>query len=404
MNQVNVGRDRPRDWVNIAFLGLTPVVGCAGTAYYMWNYGVTGLEIASFFFMWLLTGVGITCGYHRYYAHRTHECNRFVQFLYLIGGASAVQNSVINWASDHRYHHRYTDKNGDPYNIKEGGLYAHLGWITYKECRDPEVRFKNIPDLLKDPLVMWQHKYYLPIIALVSFGLPTLVGLMDGRPLGGLLWGGFLRVVIVHHMTFFINSLAHIVGTQPYSLDNTGRDNWFLGPFTFGEGYHNFHHKFQADYRNGVKWYAFDLGKWLLGVLSRIGWAWNLRRAPEALILKAKLEVDRRRVEARLASAQATDRMWEKVRVRMEAGCRRLEEAMSRYQAAKVEYRHRKDEWSREVRRQWAHMLEQHENELVEARARWQEFVRSMSRLPHPSARGVLNLAIIVDILKYRIF
>lgn len=394
----------PLDWVNILFLAITPLIAVVGTGLYAWHFGVTKLEIALFFAMYFATGLGITGGYHRYYSHRTYNARKPLQLFYLLFGAAAVENSVINWCSDHRYHHRFVDTDEDPYNILKGGLYAHIGWIFRKNNRNPQTRFNNIPDLLKDPLVVWQHKYYLHLVVLVGFVLPTLVGALDGRALGGLLWGGFLRCVIVQHMTFFINSLAHMWGERPYSDTDTARDSWWLGVFTFGEGYHNFHHKFQADYRNGIKWYQFDLAKWWLWGMKMLGQADRFTKIPDHLILKAKLEVQARAIAKRLEQAQAPERMWEKVQARLAAGQKRLEESYAQYLVAKLEYQRRRDEWSADVRRQWAAQVQAHRAELDEASRRWNDMVNAMHRIPVPRAHSVFSMAFALEILKYKLW
>lgn len=136
---------------------------------------------------------------------------------------------------------------------------------------------------------MWQHKHYLSIVLASNFGIPLALGWLNGDILGMLLLAGFFRLVVVHHVTFFINSLAHIWGKQPYTDKNTARDNGILAFFTFGEGYHNYHHIFEYDYRNGIKWWQFDPTKWLIASLAWAGLAKNLRRCPEERIEKAKL-------------------------------------------------------------------------------------------------------------------
>ena len=399
-NLVRSTKDTPYDWVNILFLTATPLVAVVGTALLAWHNGVTWLEVFNFFLFWMLTGMGITAGYHRHFSHRAYDCNKPLQLFYLIFGAAAVQNSALNWCSDHRYHHRFVDTEEDPYNVLRGGLYAHILWIFYKDERDVHTRYKNIPDLLKNPLLVWQDKWYLALVVGVSFVLPTLFGLLDGRYLGHLLWGGFLRIVVVHHMTFFINSLAHIVGSRPYSLTDTARDNWLLSPFSFGEGYHNFHHKFQADYRNGIKWYQFDMTKWWINVCRFFGWVTRVSRTPDPMILKARLEVEAKLVERRLAEAQAPERMWQKVQWRVAYARERFETAYEQYQLAKIEYRKRKDEWSADMRRQWAAQLESYEAELESARRRWRDLIRAMHRIPAPTARGLASFAFVVDVLK----
>ena len=124
---------------------------------------------------------------------------------------------------------------------------------------------------------------------LLSFVIPFLIGLLFGRPFGGFLWGGVLRVTLVHHFTFFINSLCHFIGKRPYQMNTSARDSWLMALFTFGEGYHNYHHKFQWDYRNGIKWYSFDPSKWIIKSLSYFNITYNLRKASELNIMKAKI-------------------------------------------------------------------------------------------------------------------
>ena len=244
------------DWVNILFLCLTPLVGLGGTAWYAATQGIVWWEPTLCLTLFFAVGLSIGSGYHRYFSHRAYECHPAVESVMLFFGAMALQNSVLQWARDHREHHRFVDTDRDPYNIKRGGLWAHMLWIFYKE--GPEKNFDAVPDLLRNPRVMWQHRWAREIGILFGLGFPTLVGAFFGRPLGGLLWGGFLRIVLVHHTTFFINSLAHMWGIRPYSTENSARDNWFLAFFTHGEGFHNFHHAFPSDFRNGIRWYHWD--------------------------------------------------------------------------------------------------------------------------------------------------
>lgn len=396
---------RPLDWVNSIFLIGTPLVAFVGTAWYVRQYGLTWLELANFVLMFMLTSVSVTGGYHRLYSHKSYEVSKPVQLFYLVFGAAAVENSLLNWASDHRYHHRYVDQDEDPYNILKGGLYAHMGWIFFKDTRDHNRRFENVPDLLKDPLVMWQHRWYLPLVVTFTFALPTWIGLLGGRPVGGLLWGGFLRVVMVHHTTFFINSLAHLWGSKPYDRKGTAVDSWWLAPLTFGEGYHNFHHKFQADYRNGIKWWQFDATKWFINLLHWTGQAWKLKRVPEPLIIKARLEVEKETMAERLAHVQASESLlWERISARVEAGQRRLELAHQRYLHAKAEYRHRREEWTADVRRRYQAQLDAHRAEYEEAMDRWRSMLRAMNRLSHPTPQQLVTLTALVDVLKHRPF
>ena len=220
-----------------------------------------------------------------------------MRLFYLVFGSGAIENSVLSWAAEHRVHHSHVDEERDPYNIKKGFWWAHVGWILYdSEPANPTV----VRDLAEDPLVRWQDRNYKWLAPAVAFGIPLIVGLATGRVLGCLLIGGVLRVVVSHHGTFFINSLCHMVGRQPYSTEHSARDSSIMAILAFGEGYHNYHHSFPFDYRNGVKVWQFDPAKWMIWAFSKVGLVRDLRRAPEAAVLKAKIEVQFERAKERL--------------------------------------------------------------------------------------------------------
>ena len=275
------------NWVNTLFLlGLPPLTATA-LGFYIFHNGVAWSDVLILLVMYWTTGLAITAGYHRYYSHRAFECHPIVQLYFLLFGAAAYENSVECWGSDHRLHHRYVDQEKDPYNINKGFFWAHMGWIFF-DSPTPAMP-ANIPDLKKDSLVQWQHRHYFTIGTIVGFGVPLAWGFAFGRPLGALLWGGFLRVILVHHGTFFINSAAHVFGRRPYSIKTSARDSDWLAFFSFGEGYHNFHHTFPSDYRNGIRWYQWDPTKWLIGTLHGFGFTKSLKRTDERIIEHARL-------------------------------------------------------------------------------------------------------------------
>ena len=212
--------------------------------------------------------------------------------LTLVFGAGAFENSALMWVSEHRRHHKHVDHDDDPYSISKGFFYAHIGWLLFK--LDPVPPYDNVADLQKDRLVLWQDKYVHWIAVTVAFVLPAIVGyLWDGwsGALGAFLIAGVARVVVLQHCTFLINSACHTLGRQPYSTRCSARDSFLLAVFTFGEGYHNYHHEFQHDYRNGVKTWQIDPTKWLIWGLSKVGLARGLRRASEEKILAAERAV-----------------------------------------------------------------------------------------------------------------
>ncbi len=199
------------------------------------------------------------------------------------------------WASEHRRHHKHVDHDDDPYCISKGFFYAHIGWLLFKLNTDEP--YDNVADLQKDKLVCWQDRHVQWIAVLVSFGIPAILGfLWNGwqGALGGFLIAGVARIVVLQHCTFLINSACHTIGRQPYSTKCSARDSFFLALFTMGEGYHNYHHEFQHDYRNGVKPWQFDPTKWLIWTLSKLRLVRNLRRVPADKIRLAQRETGER--------------------------------------------------------------------------------------------------------------
>jgi stearoyl-CoA desaturase (delta-9 desaturase) len=260
----------------------------------MWalSYGFDWVEIGAAIFLFYFTGMSITAGYHRLWSHKTYSAHPIVRFILAVGGAMTLQNSILHWSSDHRVHHKHVDiDDADPYSASKGFWFSHIGWMLREYQATRYADYSNCKDLQKDKIVMWQHKYYLPIVLVSNFGICILLGWLNGDILGMVLLAGVTRLVLVHHVTFFINSLAHMWGSRPFTDKNSARDNGILAFFTFGEGYHNFHHIFEYDYRNGVKWWQFDPTKWMIKGLSYVGLTNNLRTCPEERIEKAKLEM-----------------------------------------------------------------------------------------------------------------
>jgi len=291
-----------------------------------WSWGIFFL---TFFYYWA-TGISITAGYHRLFAHKTYDTHPLIKLFFLLFGAATFQNSALKWCSDHRVHHREVDKDADPYNINRGFFYAHMGWILFN---DPTVH--NIPpalDLSKDPLVRWQHKYYLIICSVMGIFLPWGIGALMGYPLGGLGVAALLRIVIVHHATFFINSLCHFVGKENYTDQNSAKDSYLMAFFTFGEGYHNFHHRFQTDFRNGHRWYHFDPAKWLISVLKWFGLAFKIRRVSDIAIIRARMEMQEKATALELQTAQV-DPKWRQEYMRLkEVWAQKMKESEARFQ------------------------------------------------------------------------
>ncbi len=247
-----------------------------------------------------LNGMSITGGYHRLWSHKAYEAHPLLKWFYALWGAGALQNSILIWSSDHRRHHRHVDDNEkDPYSAGRGLWFSHMGWMLRKYNSNAQ-DFRNALDLQADPVVMFQHRHYIALTVFMNVGLPLLLGIYLGDVIGTLLLVGLLRLVVNHHFTFFINSLAHFWGRRPYTETNSARDNDFLAFLTYGEGYHNFHHLFQRDYRNGIRWWHWDPTKWMINLCSRIGLANDLQRVPNFRIQRALLDTQFSRARSHL--------------------------------------------------------------------------------------------------------
>lgn len=274
------------NWLNTSFLILTPLVGIAGTILLAINGLIHWPSWVLFGGLILMTGLSITAGYHRLFAHRSYQAHWLVRLVFVLFGTAAYQGSVIEWCTDHRNHHRHTDTDKDPYNIKQGFWYAHIGWLF---LLDPSKRdYSNVEDLMEDPILRFQHKYFVPLSLFMGLLLPAGLGALWGDALGGFIIGGMLRIIVVHHFTFCINSVCHWFGDRPYSEDQSARDHWLTAFFTFGEGFHNFHHQFPIDYRNGIRLYHFDPTKWIIRTLSFLRLTFNLKTVSPDRILRYK--------------------------------------------------------------------------------------------------------------------
>ncbi len=342
-----------------------------------WKVTVQGLrwsEGAVLLAMYSATGLAITVGYHRLFSHRAFQAAWPVRLAVLLFGAAAFQNSAIAWCSDHRHHHRFVDDpERDPYPVKRGFWYAH--WIWVMEAKDRPL--EAVGDLERDPLLRWQRRYHFWIGAAVA-ALPVLaVGLLTHNVVGQLMIGLLLRIVLTHHSTFLINSAAHWFGTQPYTDANSARDNVLLAPFTFGEGYHNFHHMWQWDYRNGPRWYQWDPAKWLIAAGAWVGLTRGLRRVSATEVQRARVAMEARRLAAALTrDAFQARRALEEARFRIDASLAAFQACLDAWPAKKAEWKAKglakADAW-RTVRTEWKHQRLQQRRALRAAWIGWNQ-------------------------------
>ncbi len=292
------------NWITSAFLIVTFLTTVTAVPVYLWHYDIDLFQAALFLFYFMATGLSITLGYHRLFTHLSFKATWPVKFFTLVFGAAAFEQSALEWVSDHRTHHKQVDHENDPYDITKGFFHAHIGWLLFKF--HPENPLDNVNDLRKDPLVIWQYRWWVPVGVFTGYIMPAIIGYLYGgsqAALGAFLLSGVARQVFVQHMTFLINSFCHTFGKQTYSSKCSARDSSFIAFFTFGEGYHNFHHEFQHDYRNGVKLWHFDPTKWTIWILHKLGLVTNLRMVSKEKILMAELAEIRHLVDKRLQSS-----------------------------------------------------------------------------------------------------
>ena len=266
--------------------------------------GITaGLYFATVNVSWSHSDVVL--GYHRLWAHRSYTASLPLKIWLAAVGGGAMEHSIINWSRDHRAHHRYTDTDKDPYSVRTGLLYAHIGWLVFRQ--DPERQGRaDISDLINDPIVIWQHNHYTEIAILMAYILPCCIGGIWGDWWGGFVYAGIIRAFLVQQSTFCVNSVAHWLGDQTFDDRNSPRDHAFTALITLGEGYHNFHHEFPSDYRNAIALYQFDPTKWAIWLWKQLGLAHNLKMFCQNEIEKGRLQQQQKKLDLRHAELQLT--------------------------------------------------------------------------------------------------
>lgn len=293
------------NWVATLMFIVSMVLGVILTPLYGWFIDpFDWVEWTTCLVFLYFSGTAITAGYHRLWSHNAYQASKAFKWWLAFWGAASVQNSILVWSAGHRIHHRHVDdKEKDPYSINNGFWFAHMGWMI-RNYDSGKLDFTNVNDLKKDVVVMTQHRHYAGFVIASTIVLPMVLGWLNGDVLGMFLLAGATRLVLNHQFTFFINSLCHVWGKQPYTNTNTAKDNGLLAMVTYGEGYHNFHHYFQTDYRNGVRWWQFDPTKWMIFLASKIGLASRLRRVPEFKIQEAMVKMQLEKAAKHLAQAQ----------------------------------------------------------------------------------------------------
>jgi stearoyl-CoA desaturase (delta-9 desaturase) len=233
------------------------------------------LFAAAVFLYWVTTGFGISMGFHRLHTHRSYKVPLAVEYFFALCGSLTLEGGPISWVATHRIHHQNSDRPGDPHSPRDGGWWAHVGWIIFGEANHSNTRkmSKYAPDLAKHRFYVWLNNYHwVPTIALTA-----LLAAIGGLPL--VLWGVCLRVVFGLHATWLVNSATHMWGSRRFETHDDSRNNWWVALLTFGEGWHNNHHAYPTSARHGLAWYEFD-PSWLeISFLRFLGIATSVRTA-----------------------------------------------------------------------------------------------------------------------------
>lgn len=257
---------------------------------YLYFYEPSTALLISSFVLFCFGGLSITAGYHRLFSHRAYKAHWIIESLILFFGSATLQGSALRWSYDHRKHHAFVDTDQDPYSIKKGFWYAHFFWILEKP-HPIEERF--VSDLLSNPRVKFQSRYESFCMIGSNLLIFFTLGWLLNDYLGAFVIASLSRWFLQHHTTWFINSLAHTWGDKPFCQEHSAVNNFIISLLTFGEGYHNYHHTFANDYRNGVRWYQFDPTKWLIWSLNKLGLAWSLKRV-DSFTIQKKIVLERK--------------------------------------------------------------------------------------------------------------
>lgn len=259
---------------------------------YTVEHSIGWFEIILLLTGYYMANISVGLGLHRLWSHDTYKTNKYVEFILALLSAGTLQGPALSWASNHFDHHTYTDTEKDPHTPLKyksrflGFWWSHMGWMLIGEGSYKSINRVTMVKLGRNKVLRWQLKYYWHIAILMNTAIPALIGfIFGGTALAA--YAGFLFIglgrAIQQQVTFFVNSLCHFVGTQKYT-NGTSRDIWWLAFLLLGENWHNFHHAFPSDYRNGARWYQADVHKWLIYLMSKCGLAWGLKRTAEVRV------------------------------------------------------------------------------------------------------------------------
>jgi stearoyl-CoA desaturase (delta-9 desaturase) len=283
-----------RDRLITGTVTVVPFLALGVVGWQVWASLLHWSDLAVFAILYMVTGLGVTVGFHRLFTHRSFATKRWLRGAFAAAGSMAIEGPVISWVADHRKHHAFADQPGDPHSphvdhgvgwrgALRGLLHAHMGWLFIHTQRGARKRYA--PDLLADPVVSWVDSTFVfwAVGGVASaFGLGWLIGGTVTAGLTGLLWGGAVRLLVLHHVTFSINSLCHFFGRRRFDTGDESRNLAWLSFLSFGEAWHNNHHAFPTSAAHGMRWWELDPSSMVIRGLERVGLAWDVVRIDPA--------------------------------------------------------------------------------------------------------------------------
>ncbi len=276
---------------------LIPFLALAAAVPALWGWGLTWTDVAVAAVLYFVSCLGVTVGYHRYFTHGSFKAKRPLRIALAVAGSIAVQGPVVQWVADHRRHHAFSDRKGDPHSpwrygddtraLLKGMFHAHIGWLFDRQQTNPE---RYAPDLLKDTALRRTSRLFV-VWAFLGLALPAAIGgLVTGTWAGAwtaFFWGGLVRVALLHHVTWSINSLCHTIGNRPFVSRDRSTNFWPLAVLSCGESWHNLHHADPTCARHGVLRGQIDISARTIWVFEKLGWAWGVKW-PDPVRLAAK--------------------------------------------------------------------------------------------------------------------
>ncbi len=257
--------------IAVLFIVVTPFIGTLYAMAMLWNQWVDWLDVTLMIVLYVISGMGITVGFHRMLTHKSFEAKPWLKRVLLISGTMAVEGDAMTWASTHIQHHAHSDGEDDPHSPLEGLWHSHMGWMfNHKNNIDVYGTW-----LKKDPDVVWVSKTWVLWVVL-GLAIPTVIAGWSG-----LIWGGLVRVFLTHHITWSVNSICHTFGSRDYQTRDASRNNFIVGLLAFGEGWHNNHHAFPRSAFHGLRWWQIDLSAYFIRGMEKLGLVWNVVRVKE---------------------------------------------------------------------------------------------------------------------------